>query len=403
MSKLAGKKILLGICGSIAAYKSIFFIRLLRKNGAEVRVIMTEAAKDFVTPLSLATLSDSPIYAEFFDKQSGVWNSHVELGLWADLMIIAPATAQTLAKMANGLCDNLLTATYLSARCPVYIAPAMDLDMWQHPATRRNLESLKQDGARLIPVGNGELASGLVGEGRMAEPEDLLSSIEHHFELSQCLTGKRVLISAGPTYEAIDPVRFIGNHSSGKMGIALADYAAELGADVHLVLGPSSHRPKNNNIIVEHVVSASAMKTAMDAQFPKADICIMSAAVADYRPSQVAENKIKKSGDTLTINLQKNEDILAGLGKQKRPGQLLIGFALETQNEEHYAREKLAKKNLDLIVMNSLNNKGAGFGVDTNNVLILDKNESSHQTGLATKDKIAEEIWSKILVYCPVQ
>lgn len=395
---LAGKKILLGVCGSIAAYKAASLLRGLTKAGAEVKVLMSPGARDFIAPLTFATLSGHPVYSAFADADSGVWHSHVELGLWADLLLLAPASANTLSKMAVGLCDNLLLATFLSARCPVMIAPAMDLDMWKHPATRRNLEILQKDGVLLIPVAKGQLASGLEGEGRMAEPEEILGRVEEYLKRGQTLAGYRVVISAGPTYEAIDPVRFIGNHSSGKMGIALADKAAEMGAEVTLVLGPSPHTPRHSSISLIKVVSAAEMKEKMDAAFEKADICIMSAAVADYRPETIAGEKIKKKEGSLQLNLVKTNDILAGLGQIKNHAQLLVGFALETRDEENYARDKMIRKNLDLVVMNSLRDTGAGFGTDTNKVLILDRWGGWKETALLSKTEIAAEIWKQILL-----
>jgi len=395
---LAGKKILLGVCGSIAAYKAASLLRLLTKAGAEVKVLMSPGAKDFITPLTFATLSGHPVYSSFADADSGRWYSHIELSLWADLLLIAPVSANTLGKMAAGLCDNLLLATFLSARCPVMIAPAMDLDMWKNPATMRNIEILQKDGILLIPVAKGPLASGLDGEGRMAEPEDILGRVADFFKQGQVLTGHKVLISAGPTYEAIDPVRFIGNQSSGKMGIALADKAAEMGAEVTLVLGPSAYTPRHSSISLIKVVSAAEMKEKVDAEYEKTDICIMSAAVADYRPETIAGEKIKKKEGQLQLNLVKTNDILAGLGEQKKKQQLLVGFALETRDEENYAHDKMTRKNLDLVVMNSLRDASAGFGTDTNKVLILNRWGGRKETALLSKMEIAAEIWNQILL-----
>ena len=370
---LKGKKIVLGVTGSIAAYKSALLVRLLIKEGAEVQVVMTPAAKEFITPLTLATLSGRPVLCDFFDTNSGNWHSHVELGLWADAMIVAPATASTLGKMANGIADNLLVTTYLSMKAPVFIAPAMDLDMYAHPSTQRNIEILCGYGNNLIEPGSGELASHLCGKGRMEEPENIVARLKDFFFSGRLLTGKKVLITAGPTYEKIDPVRFIGNYSSGKMGFALANECASQGADVTLVAGPVSletPHPAINRIDVE---SAQQMFEAAKEIFPKCDTAILCAAVADYRPSSVADKKIKRTSNGMTIELEANPDIAASLGKIKRNDQHLVGFALETNDGENNAREKLAKKNLDFIVLNSLTDKGAGFAVDTNKITIIDK------------------------------
>lgn len=387
---MLGKKIILGISGSIAAYKSAFLTRLLIKAGAEVQVLMTSSAQDFITPLTLSTLSKRPVYSSV-SSETG-WNNHVELGLWADAMIIAPATATTLAKLANGLCDNILVAAYLSARCPVFFAPAMDLDMWHHPATRHNVERLLNYGNHLIPVGVGELASGLSGEGRMAEPEDIVAYLEHFFAQQEDLTGKKILITAGPTYEAIDPVRFIGNRSSGKMGVALADAAARRGAEVNLILGPSKLLPQEKNVKVLRVESAQEMHDAAVQLFPTMHAAILAAAVADYRPKVVATEKIKKKGEELQLDLIKNPDIAADLGKMKQAGQLLIGFALETNDEENNAQGKLEKKNFDFIVLNSLRDAGAGFNHDTNKISILFKNNKKRNFELKSKNAVAEDI-----------
>ncbi len=369
---IAGKKIILAITGSIAAYKTPGLVRLLLKAGAEVRVILTPAAASFVSPLALSTVAKHPVYNSVHDGAD--WNNHVELGLWADAMLIAPCSANTLAKLAGGLCDTLVNAVYLSARCPVFIAPAMDEDMWLHPSTKGNLEKLKSWGNHLVPVGHGELASGLVGEGRMAEPEELVGFLGAFFrEEPKPLAGKKALVTAGPTYERLDPVRFIGNFSTGKMGIAIAESLAAAGAGVTLVLGPTHLRPKPflENIEVVPVESANDMFNASTAVFEHCDIAVLSAAVADYRPAEMQPEKIKKkAGDTsgLTLELVKNKDILAHLGQSRRREQVLVGFALETENETENAREKLLRKGADLIVLNSLKDAGAGFGTDTNKV-----------------------------------
>lgn len=388
---LSGKKVLLGVTGSIAAYKASFLVRLLIKAGAEVKVVLSPAARDFVTPLTLATLSKNPVLWEYFDKEDdqGQWNNHVDLGLWADMLIIAPATADTLSKMVAGHCDNLLMGVYLSAKCPVYFAPAMDLDMYRHPSTIENIEKLKSYGNHFIPSGSGELASGLVGEGRMAEPEEIVAFIENNLTDNSPLNGKRVLISAGPTYEAIDPVRFIGNHSSGKMGIAIANAAAELGAEVTLVLGPSSLQAKEGVEVIP-VQSASEMYEACIQRFEYVDIAVMAAAVSDYRPKNVADQKIKKSEDTLNIELVKNPDILFNLGQAKKH-QVLVGFALETENVIENAIGKLHKKNCDLIVLNSPG-ETSGFGKDTNEVTLINRKEEQLKLGLKSKEDIAQDI-----------
>ncbi|WP_421797443.1 bifunctional phosphopantothenoylcysteine decarboxylase/phosphopantothenate--cysteine ligase CoaBC [Haliscomenobacter sp.] len=387
---LQGKKIILGISGSIAAYKSAFLTRLLIKAGAEVQVLMTPSAQDFITPLTLSTLSKRPVYSEV-SSETG-WNNHVELGLWADAMLIAPVTATTLAKLANGLCDNILVAAYLSARCPVFFAPAMDLDMWHHPATRHNVERLISYGNQLIPVGVGELASGLSGEGRMAEPEDIVAYLERFFAQKQDLAGKKILLTAGPTYEPIDPVRFIGNRSSGKMGIALADAAARRGAEVTLILGPSKLTPQEKAVKLIKVETAQEMHDAAVQLFPQMNAAILAAAVADYRPKTVATEKIKKKGEELQLDLIKNPDIAADLGKMKQAGQLLIGFALETNDEESNAQGKLEKKNFDCIVLNSLRDAGAGFNHDTNKISILFRNNKKRDFELKSKNAVAEDI-----------
>ncbi|UUV21386.1 bifunctional phosphopantothenoylcysteine decarboxylase/phosphopantothenate--cysteine ligase CoaBC [Paenimyroides aestuarii] len=397
MQHISGKKIILGISGGIAAYKTASFVRLLIKAGAEVQVIMSPASCAFITPLTLATLSKRPVYSEF-EKDFGEWTNHVELGLWADLMIIAPATANTLAKMANGLCDNLLLATYLSAKCPVFFAPAMDLDMFQHPANQQNIHILKSYGNIEIEAGFGELASGLVGKGRMAEPEEMLQKISDFFlkDTTPDLKGKKVLITAGPTYEPIDPVRFIGNHSTGKMGFDIANEAAKRGAEVLLITGPTSLKTNNPAVQVKHVVSANDMYQACHEAFQTADIVIGAAAIADYRPKTIASQKIKKSDEEITIVLEKNPDILASLGAVKKQ-QFLVGFALETENEIEYAKGKLKKKNLDLIVLNSLNDHGAGFGKPTNKVTFIDKDFNIFPQELKSKEAVAKDIIDQIV------
>ncbi|MRH99851.1 bifunctional phosphopantothenoylcysteine decarboxylase/phosphopantothenate--cysteine ligase CoaBC [Kriegella sp. EG-1] len=395
---LSGKNILLGITGGIAAYKTTFLVRLLIKAGAQVKIVLTESASSFVSPLTLATLSKNPVLTNFAkeDDHSIDWNNHVELGLWADLIIIAPATANTLSKMANGNCDNLLLASYLSAKCPVYYAPAMDLDMYKHPSTKHSFERLESFGNIMIPATAGELASGLHGEGRMAEPEDIVTFISIHLASGLPLSGKKVLITAGPTYEAIDPVRFIGNHSSGKMGYELAKTAAGLGAEVVLVSGPSNQSLSNSRINLIKVVSANEMYDAAHQYFNEVDVAIAAAAVADYRPKTVANQKIKKSEDDLSIELIKNKDILFSLGELKI-NQFLVGFALETENELENAQKKLKKKNLDAIVLNSLNDDGAGFGKPTNKITFIDKNLTIKAFELKTKAEVAADIWGEIV------
>lgn len=398
---LNDKKILLGVCGSIAAYKAAFLVRLLVKAGATVRVVLTADATNFITPLTLATLSKNPVYTQYFEAETGVWSNHVELGLWADLMLIAPASANTIGKMANGLCDNLLTAVYLSAKCPVYFAPAMDLDMWKHESTQENITRLKSFGNVVVSPNKGELASGLYGEGRMAEPEELVAFLEGEIRRGLPLLGKKVLVTAGPTYEMIDPVRFIGNHSSGKMGFAIAEQLAKLGATVTLITGPTAEQTKQGLKRID-VVTAAEMLVACTEVFDESDITIMSAAVADYTPIRVASQKIKKKDTELQIGLKKTVDILASLGHQKRPGQLLVGFALETQDEENYAKEKLVKKNLDLIVLNSLNDRGAGFKVDTNKITIFKKDMTRIDFGVKTKAEVAEDICHEVIKLLPL-
>lgn len=386
---LEGKKILLAVCGSIAAYKTAFFVRLLVKEGADIKVIMTESAKDFITPLTLATLSKNPVYSEYFDQKSGEWSNHVELGVWADLMIVAPLSANTLGKMANGICDNLLLATYLSAKCPVVVAPAMDLDMYKHPSTVANLKKLASYGNEIIDATDGELASGLVGQGRMAEPEGLLEIVKKKLANSESLKGKRVIITSGPTHEAIDPVRFIGNHSSGKMGVALAESFRNAGAEVLVISGPAQFMPENVELI--KVDSAEEMLEETQKRFSTCDIAVFAAAVADYRPVNPSSEKIKKSENSLEISLIKNPDIAYELGKKKN-GQFNIGFALETTKEETHAKEKLQKKNFDLIVLNSLNDSGAGFQKDTNKVTFFDKDNKEVKFELKSKKEVAADI-----------
>lgn len=395
MSILNRKKVLLAVTAGIAAYKTAFLVRLFIKEGAEVKVILTPKAREFVTPLTLATLSKNPVEWEFSDK-TGNWNNHVELGLWADFMVVAPATAHSLSKMADGNADNLVLATYLSAKCPVYIAPAMDLDMYQHPTTKENLAQLESFGNIIIPAESGELASGLIGEGRMAEPENILSFIENDLKKKSPLFGKKVLVSAGPTYEKIDPVRFIGNFSSGKMGIELAKEAMYMGANVTLVCGPSPISTHSYNINRINVVSAREMKDAMETNFRESDIVIMSAAVADYRPATMAEQKIKKDGDGMTIELVKNPDILKGLG-EKKDHQILVGFALETNNELEFAKGKLEKKNLDFIVLNSMQDEKAGFQKDTNKVTLIPRNGTPVAYEAKNKTEVAKDILNFIL------
>jgi phosphopantothenoylcysteine decarboxylase/phosphopantothenate--cysteine ligase len=394
---LQGKKIVLGITGSIAAYKSAVLTRLLVKAGAEVKVVMTDSAKTFITPLTLSTLSKHPVLSEFVRDESGQWNNHVDLGLWADAMLIAPASANTLAKMASGRCDNLLLAVYLSARCPVFLAPAMDLDMLQHDATRENLKKINSFGNRIIDPAYGELASGLVGTGRMAEPEEIVAALEEFFAKSNALKGKNVLVTAGPTHEAIDPVRFIGNHSSGKMGFALAESLADLGAAVTLVSGPTALHTSHPNVSVKNVMSAEEMYEACVAVFPETDIAVLAAAVADYKPTVKADQKIKKKDETLTIELTKTKDIAASLGKLKQKGQVIVGFALETEHEQDNALKKLESKNFDLIVLNSLKDTGAGFGHDTNKVTLIDSSRTVRSFDLKSKKEVARDIVSAIL------
>jgi phosphopantothenoylcysteine decarboxylase/phosphopantothenate--cysteine ligase len=403
MSVLSGKNVLLGISGGIAAYKTASLVRLFIKAGAHVQVIMTPASKDFVTPLTLSTLSKNPVYSSFYndEEQEAEWNNHVDLGLWADLMVIAPATANTLSKMVNGNCDNLVIATYLSAKCPVYFAPAMDLDMYIHPSTVQNFTALKSFGNFIIPAETGDLASGLSGQGRMAEPENIISFIETDIENKLPLKGKTILITAGPTYEAIDPVRFIGNHSSGKMGFDIAKSAAHLGASVILVTGPTNLEVNNIFITVINVVSSQDMYNACHRYYNDVDVAIAAAAVADYRPKTIASQKIKKAADNFVIELEKTQDILYSFGLQKKQ-QFLIGFALETENEIENAKAKIQKKNLDLIVLNSLQDEGAGFRKETNKVTFIDKNFKIEPMLLKSKEAVADDIINKVRAYFDV-
>lgn len=400
MNSLSGKHIVLGVTAGIAAYKTAYLVRLLVKSGAEVQVVMTPDAAEFVTPLTLSTLSKKPVYVDLIHRSASTvsWNNHVEIAQWADLLIIAPATANTMAKMVSGQCDNLLMAVYMSAKKPVMFAPAMDLDMYQHPSTKNNISRLQSFGNILIPAESGELASGLTGEGRMAEPETIFRHIENHFCAGKPLAGKKITITAGPTYEPIDPVRFIGNHSSGKMGFELAEVAAEKGAEVTLVSGPTNLQPENTSIHWVRVQTAQEMFDACEKTFATTDVFIASAAVADYKPKHKAEQKIKKSAGTMQIELEKNPDILATLGQQKTH-QLVIGFALETENELENAQQKLQKKNADLIVLNSLNDSGAGFGTDTNKVTFVFKNKQAESLPLMSKTKVAEAIIEQIITH----
>jgi phosphopantothenoylcysteine decarboxylase/phosphopantothenate--cysteine ligase len=392
---LKGKKILIGVTASIAAYKAILLVRLLTKAGAEVNVIMTPSAKDFVSPVTLSTLSKNPVLYNISDEDT--WANHVMLGRWADVMLIAPCSANTLAKMAKGICDNLLLAVYLSATCPVVISPTMDEDMWHHPSTKRNVEALLSDGNKIIPAEHGELASGLIGEGRMPEPDTIVTYLQENFFRGSQLHGKNAIVSAGPTYEALDPVRFIGNHSSGKMGIALAEELYAKGADVTLVIGPSNRTTQFCGIKICRVTSADEMYKAVIASFSTCDIAIMCAAVADYKPKVVADQKIKKTRDTFTLELVKTPDILKSIGSNKRNDQLVIGFALETNNERDFATNKLKAKNADMIVLNSLNDVGAGFGADTNKITIFDKEGNEFNFPLSSKAEVATNIVDLII------
>lgn len=390
MPSLHGKKILLGVSGSIAAYKSAILLRLLIKEGCDVRVIMTASAKDFVSPLTFSTLSRHPVASDV--HQHDEWTNHVEWGLWADAMIIAPATAHTLARCAHGLASDMLTATYLSAKCPVFFAPAMDLDMWDHPSTRENINRLQSYGNFIIDVGTGELASGLSGPGRLAEPEDILLQLAEYFHYRQDMNGLKVLINAGPTYEAIDPVRYIGNHSTGKMGVAIAEEFSRRGAEVFLVLGPESVVPENPHIHIERITSADEMLVACMHRFSQVKVAVLAAAVADYKPASVAAEKIKKSTDTLSLELVRTPDIAEALGQMKKPGQHLIGFALETSEGLTNAREKMIRKNMDMIVLNNPRDTGAGFGHDTNKVSFLFPDNKEEHFELKSKRAVAYDI-----------
>ncbi len=394
---LENKKIVLGLTGSIAAYKACLLARLLIKKGAEVQVVMTPAAKEFITPLTLATLTQKPVVSEFFDRRDGSWHSHVSLGLWADAMLVAPASASTIGKMANGIADNMLITTYLSMKAPVFVAPAMDLDMYAHPSTQQNLQRLLSFGNHVIEPGTGFLASTLEGKGRMEEPERIVEALEQYFASQQALSGKKVLITAGPTYEKIDPVRFVGNYSSGKMGFALAEVCAEQGAEVTLVCGPVSLQTSHPAIRRINVESAAEMYEAATKHFKKADIAILSAAVADFTPQTTADKKIKRKGDDMVLRLQPTQDIAAALGAVKRKKQILVGFALETDNELENAVDKMERKNLDLIVLNSLRDKDAGFRVDTNKVTIIDRHHGLTAYDTKSKREVAKDIIEKVV------
>ena len=398
---LTGKKILLGITGSIAAYKIPLLVRLLKKDGADVRVVMTPSARDFVTPLTLSTLSGNPVLTHGFDEKTGKWDSHVELGLWADLFVVAPASANTMAKMAYGIADNYLLTVCLSAKCPIMFAPAMDLDMYKHQATQQNIKTLIERGCIFVAPSSGELASGLCGEGRMEEPQKIYERIKAFFQTKRNFTGKKVLITAGPTYEAIDPVRFIGNHSSGLMGIEIARAFADQGADVTLVLGPSNISPNRNNINLLPVTSAKEMYDAVMTFFPKTDIAVLSAAVADFRPETAADQKIKKNpeNDTLTLKLVKTDDILKSVGNKKTDNQVVVGFALETENGLDNAKKKLHTKNIDLIVLNEMNESGVGFKTKTNKVSIITKDDKVTEFDLKPKNEVALDVLDAIYQY----
>lgn len=399
---LHGKKVILGVCGSIAAYKSALLLRLLVKSGAEVKVVMTPSASNFVNPLTFSTLSKNEVLLDFTTGSGETWNNHVELGLWADLILIAPATANTIAKLANGLCDNLLSAVYLSARCPVFIAPAMDVDMYQHPSTQNNLTKLKGYGNILIDTGYGELASGLIGEGRMAEPEEIITFLNAEFnkeKKNSKLRGKKIIVTAGPTVEPLDPVRFISNHSSGKMGYAIAEELYRQGAEVTLISGPVIVNTRESGIKIIPVITAEDMFRETSNHFENCDGLIMSAAVADYRPAEVSTKKIKKNSSEMILSLEKTPDILATLGKKKKNGQVLIGFALETENELEHARKKLKNKNADFIVLNSLRSPGAGFKTDTNKITIIDRLGHVDEFPLKTKTEVAKDIINKLVFF----
>ena len=398
---LTGKKILIGITGSIAAYKIPLLVRLLKKDGADVRVVMTPSAKDFVTPLTLSTLSGNPVISHGFDEKTGKWESHVELGLWADLFVIAPASANTIAKMAHGMADNYLLTVCLSAKCPIMFAPAMDLDMYKHQATQCNIKTLVERGNVFIAPSSGELASGLCGEGRMEEPKEIYEKIKTFFQTKQRFKGKKILVTAGPTYEAIDPVRFIGNHSSGLMGVEIARAFADQGAEVTLILGPSSINPNRKNITVLPITSAKEMYNATMTLFPKSDVAVLSAAVADFRPEIVADQKIKKNPDedTLTLKLVKTDDILKTIGSQKKDNQLVVGFALETENGLTNAKKKLHTKNIDIIVLNEMNEAGVGFKTKTNKITVITKNDDIHEFDLKPKNEVASDLTNVIYQY----
>lgn len=397
--RLEGKKIILGITGSIAAYKAAILLRLLVKEGAEVQVLITVAGKQFITPVTLSALSGRPVLSEFFENSDGTWHSHVDLGLWADIILIAPATAATIGKMAHGIADNMLITTYLSAKCPVFIAPAMDLDMLAHASTQKNLEILSGYGNIIIEPGEGDLASGLQGKGRMEEPEKIVEMVIDFFGSKKKLLTKTFLVTAGPTYEKIDPVRFIGNYSSGKMGFAIARELADNGAKVFLVTGPVNVCLNHPQVKIISVESAEEMYNACISQFPNCDGAVLSAAVADFTPSDIAGQKIKRGNETWKLHLKPTKDIAAELGRQKKENQLLVGFALETTDELENARKKLIKKNLDFIVLNSLNDAGAGFGVDTNKITILDRHNNLFNFGLKSKDQVAADIVDKIVIF----
>ena len=394
MSSLRGKKIILGISGSIAAYKSAYLVRLLTTEGCSVRVIMTPSACEFISPLTLSTLSKNPVATDIIDESA--WTNHVEWGLWADAIIIAPATAHTISRCAFGICSDMLTATYLSAKCPVFFAPAMDLDMWQHPTTIENIARLQSFGNFIIDVGTGELASGLVGPGRMAEPQEIIDRLSEFYHFKEDMGGLNVLINAGPTYEAIDPVRYVGNHSTGRMGVAIAEEFASRGSDVTLILGPDSILPKDERIQIERIVSADEMLKACVSHFSTSDITVLAAAVADYKPAQVASQKIKKSDEKMTIDLVRTPDIAASLGKQKRGDQILVGFALETQDGEENAMDKLLKKNMDMIVLNNPKDDGAAFGHETNKVTFLFPDNKRQNFELKSKKDVASDIVNAI-------
>jgi len=395
--RLAGKHIILGVTGSIAAYKAAILTRLLIKEGAEVKVIMTPHAKEFITPLTLATLSKNPILVDFFNPENGGWNSHVDLGLWADLFLIAPASANTMAKMASGVADNLLLTTYLSARCPVMLAPAMDMDMYSHPATQKNIQILKSYGNIFVEAATGELASGLSGKGRMEEPENILQHVVNLFLAANRFNGYKVLITSGPTYEPIDPVRFIGNYSSGKMGTAIATAIAQQGAQVTFITGPAAVEPQHPSVKIVRVKTASEMLEQAKNEFDSCQVAILAAAVADFAPANTSTDKIKRGKENLDLQLEPTTDIAETLGKMKRQNQIIVGFALETHNEVENAIDKLTRKNLDIIVLNSLNDAGAGFGHDTNKITLIDRNGKQKSFELKPKSEVAQDIANAII------